>query len=156
MWRLPAVGSVNQYGDTFEGKNYQIGELSTSDPDCVWDLSYHRFADLLLQISAKNMIHVWTNPTSDQKPVSKEFQLDGSPSSQQVTCGCWLETQQNHFLAGYNDGTIAVFDYIQGKSTSSHKLSAPVLKVIAHSLTTLVACALENGEVVIFDYNTNK
>ncbi len=48
VWQLPPCSAVNQYGDTLEGKNYQILELSTEDPECIWGLSYHPFQDLLL------------------------------------------------------------------------------------------------------------
>jgi striatin 1/3/4 len=43
VWALPLVTAVNQYGDTFEGKNYQILEFSTEEPECIWDLSYHPY-----------------------------------------------------------------------------------------------------------------
>lgn len=52
MWSLPAVGEVNQYGDTFEGKNYCITNLYLEKQDVVWDLHYHPFQENLLCIGS--------------------------------------------------------------------------------------------------------
>jgi hypothetical protein len=60
------------------------------------------------------MIHVWTNlakVTADLKPANKFFNAPANCQSY-VTCGTWLKTQQNQFITGYNDGIIALFDYL--------------------------------------------
>jgi len=48
VWQIPPVHQVNQYGDTFEGNNYNLTDLILPETDCVWDLAYHPISDLLI------------------------------------------------------------------------------------------------------------
>lgn len=63
LWNLPTVKEVNQYGDTFEGKNYCIGVWSDStnstNQEAFWDIKYHPFSDYLLSVSANKSVLVW-------------------------------------------------------------------------------------------------
>jgi len=63
VWDVPAISDVNQYGDTYDGKNYCIGVWSDdNNREAIWDLRYHPFQDLLLSISANssyNSVLVW-------------------------------------------------------------------------------------------------
>ena len=59
VWNAPPVSEVNQYGNTFDGKNYCIGTWSDSDQEAIWALKYHPFQDFLLSVSANNAINVW-------------------------------------------------------------------------------------------------
>lgn len=63
VWDVPSISEVNQYGDTFDGKNYCVGVWSDeSNREAIWDLKYHPFQDLLLSISASssyNSVLVW-------------------------------------------------------------------------------------------------
>jgi WD40 repeat protein len=42
-WNIPLCDEVNQYGDTFDGKNYCIGSFSDSSGETVWDLKHHPY-----------------------------------------------------------------------------------------------------------------
>lgn len=44
VWDVPSISDVNQYGDTFDGKNYCIGIWAEeSYREAIWDLRYHPF-----------------------------------------------------------------------------------------------------------------
>ena len=59
VWSTPSVSDVNQYGSTFDGKNYCIGTWADTEQEAIWALKYHPYQDLLLAISANNAINVW-------------------------------------------------------------------------------------------------
>lgn len=42
-WNLPAVSDVNQYGDTFDGRNYCIGQFNEQSGEAYWDLRHHTY-----------------------------------------------------------------------------------------------------------------
>jgi striatin 1/3/4 len=41
VWNLPAYNEVNQYGDTYDGKNYCIGQWMEPNQEAFWDLRHH-------------------------------------------------------------------------------------------------------------------
>lgn len=65
VWNLPLINEVNQYGDTYDGKNYCIGTWTEASGEAFWDIRHHPFSNYLLSISAANSISVWN--TSDLK-----------------------------------------------------------------------------------------
>ncbi len=44
VWNLPHASEVNQYGDTYDGKNYCIGQWSESSGEAFWDVRHHSYA----------------------------------------------------------------------------------------------------------------
>jgi striatin 1/3/4 len=43
VWNLPGFQDVNQYGDTFDGQNYCIGQWTEPSNEAYWDLRHHSF-----------------------------------------------------------------------------------------------------------------
>lgn len=43
VWNLPAVHEVNQFGDTFDGRNYCIGRWNDQSQEAFWDLRHHSY-----------------------------------------------------------------------------------------------------------------
>jgi striatin 1/3/4 len=73
VWNVPSISDVNQYGDTFDGKNYCIGVWQDeTNREAIWDLSYHPFQDMLLSISANssyNSVLIWNCANIDPRNV---------------------------------------------------------------------------------------
>lgn len=51
MFNLPSLNEVNQYGDTYDGKNYCIGQWidphnEANEP--IWDLKHHPYSVMFL------------------------------------------------------------------------------------------------------------
>ena len=44
VWNLPGIAEVNQYGDTYDGKNYCIGIWSDQSGEAFWDIQHHPFS----------------------------------------------------------------------------------------------------------------
>jgi striatin 1/3/4 len=59
IWNLPSVGEVNQYGDTFDGRNYCVGIFSEPTNEAFWDLRHHAYLDVLLSVSAGQQALLW-------------------------------------------------------------------------------------------------
>lgn len=94
VWEIPQINQVNQYGDTHEGKNYHLADLNLPESDCVWDLAYHPFADLLIQVSANNKVAVWSNLKFESNTEAPNYKLFSQPNIDAVaTCATWLSTQ---------------------------------------------------------------
>ena len=43
VWNLPAINEVNQYGDTYDGKNYCIGQWNEASGEAFWDIRHHPY-----------------------------------------------------------------------------------------------------------------
>ena len=43
VWNLPALNEVNQYGDTYDGRNYCIGQWVEASGETFWDLRHHNY-----------------------------------------------------------------------------------------------------------------
>lgn len=44
VWDVPAISEVNEYGDTFDGRNYCVGVWQDeNNREAIWGLSYHPF-----------------------------------------------------------------------------------------------------------------
>ena len=100
VWNTPAVSDVNQYGSTFDGKNYCIGTWSDAEQEAIWALKYHPFQDLLLAISANNAINVWDcsslDKTADnQGKIKHKFSYESANGAEKdsFTCCTWIETE---------------------------------------------------------------
>jgi hypothetical protein len=44
VWNLPTIYEVNQYGDTFDGKNYCIGTWTEASGEAFWDIKHHPYS----------------------------------------------------------------------------------------------------------------
>lgn len=42
-WNLPGIREVNQYGDTYDGKNYCVASWCDQSNEAVWDLKHHSY-----------------------------------------------------------------------------------------------------------------
>jgi hypothetical protein len=60
MWTVPSVSTVNQYGDTFDGKNYCLGLLAEPSNEAFWDIKHHTYQQLLLSVSASGQALLWS------------------------------------------------------------------------------------------------
>lgn len=65
LWNLPAVTDVNQFGDTFDGRNYCIGqwggeEAAHGNAEACWDLRHHNYQNMLLAVSAQPEATIWS------------------------------------------------------------------------------------------------
>lgn len=109
MWGLPDVKEVNQYGDTYEGKNYCLATWDNENTDAIWDLSYHPFKELLLSIGSSVIVWDCKDAVNGQK-THTVFKIKNQTS--EPTCGSWLYTQMNQFCVGYQDSTLAIFDAV--------------------------------------------
>lgn len=60
-WRLPTEDSITPYGESLpDGQTHQVFSVSLSKPnECVWDLNYNQYRDILLCIGAKNTIQTF-------------------------------------------------------------------------------------------------
>lgn len=43
VWNLPTLNEVNQYGDTYDGRNYCIGQWVEASGETFWDLRHHSY-----------------------------------------------------------------------------------------------------------------
>ena len=57
---------------------------------------------------------------------------------------------------GYDDGTVAAFDYIQGKSIYTTKFKTVINKLTCHSQSNIFAFCFDDGTLSVFDYSTKK
>jgi striatin 1/3/4 len=61
LWNLPAVSEVNQFGDTFDGRNYCIGQWGGDEgSEVYWDLRHHSYSNMLLAVSAQPEATIWS------------------------------------------------------------------------------------------------
>ena len=44
IFNLPTINEVNQYGDTYDGRNYCIGQWSENIDEAYWDISHHPYS----------------------------------------------------------------------------------------------------------------
>lgn len=51
VWNLPAIDEVNQYGDTYDAKNYCIGQWTEATGEAFWEIRHHPYSVWLFQIS---------------------------------------------------------------------------------------------------------
>mmetsp|Transcript_24537 Transcript_24537/g.24133 ORF Transcript_24537/g.24133 Transcript_24537/m.24133 type:complete len:162 (+) Transcript_24537:866-1351(+) len=69
VWHVPLLHEVNQYGDTYDGKNYCIGEWSDDTNEPIWDIKHNPYQNMLLSVSASNQVFLWnTNQVDPAKP----------------------------------------------------------------------------------------
>jgi len=58
-------------------------------------------------------------------------------------------------VIGYSDGTLALFDYLTNKCEWDKKISqSAILKVKPHNCLPKIACAMEDGNICIYNFNT--
>ena len=71
LFQLPGVQEVNPYGDTYDGKNYCIGQWTVGEmTEVVWDLKHHGYSALLAGCTAGGGVLVWnTQDLNDEKVV---------------------------------------------------------------------------------------
>ena len=86
-------------GDTLDGKNYCVGKWKDPSKDkhgAIWSLKYHPSLDLLLSISADNLIVIWDcsklDKTKDNVADIKRI-YEGAGPTGVLTCCTWLLTQ---------------------------------------------------------------
>lgn len=63
LWGLPAINEVNQFGDTFDGRNYCIGQWgdeASNGGEAYWDLRHHNYQSMLLAVSAQPETTIWS------------------------------------------------------------------------------------------------
>lgn len=44
VFNLPTLSEVNQYGDTYDGKSYCIGQWTDSSGEAFWDIKHHPYS----------------------------------------------------------------------------------------------------------------
>lgn len=47
---MPSINEVNQYGDTYDGKSYCIGQWSEQSGEAFWDIKHHPYSVSLNEI----------------------------------------------------------------------------------------------------------
>jgi len=89
----------------------------------------------------------------DQPLKEMTFSFEGkSPAACSIA---WLPTDNNQFVAGYEDGHVVLFNFKTGavqQATLVHP--SPIVSLIAHSNLPLVVCGHLDGRVSWFDIKT--
>lgn len=65
VWNLPTLHEVNQYGDTYDGRNYCIGQWVEASGESFWDLRHHNYQQMLLTVNASQQTLVWSTADLD-------------------------------------------------------------------------------------------
>jgi striatin 1/3/4 len=169
VWNVPSVSEVNVYGDTKDGANCCIGNWSDEDSrEAIWDLKYHPFRDLLLSISANGSVLVWNcsglypKVKNQGKVVNRKAYASSDDADQIPTSCAWLETQQNQFVVGYSDSSLAFFDQVEDVLCNAVSLDpqgkqqAQINTLVSHTQTSLVFSGHEDGSIKLFDFQTSK
>ncbi len=97
VWSLPSLSDVNPYGDTFDGRNYCIGQWVEASGESFWDIRHHNYQSMLLAVNASPEALVW-----DTKAVEAENQENNgkvlvkvkNPEEDIPTTCTWVEA--NH------------------------------------------------------------
>jgi striatin 1/3/4 len=47
-WHLPQTHEVNEYGDTYDGRNYCIAEWTETSGEPIWDIKHHPYSVIFI------------------------------------------------------------------------------------------------------------
>lgn len=166
------MNEVNQYGDTFDGKNYCVGIFSEPSNEAYWDLRHHNYQPLLLSVSASNQALLWSTndlnggqeglENSNRLINSLKYNSPRSGNRLEVPTSCsWIENSQHSCLVAYQNNSLVHFDSMQSQiigafSLQSHINQLQVNKIDCHPTMSLAAAAHESGELSFFDFSAGK
>lgn len=106
VWNLPTLNEVNQYGDTYDGRNYCIGQWVEASGETFWDLRHHSYQQLLLTVNASQQALVWSTADLDMEsqdnPGKILTRVSYAQASGVLPTSCsWVETNHNQFVVSY-------------------------------------------------------
>lgn len=100
----------------------------------------------LITISKDNVVSVW-NPLNSSKIIEIKNKEGNTASACHVT-------DAGVFVTGYTNGSLQIFDARAGIVTNCITVSSCVTSIASKG--TLVAIGCESGEIVLWDYSTEK